>query len=158
MKSTVHYIPEGFHTATPYLVIRNAAAALGFYEKAFGAREVFRMSKPDGTIMHGEFAIGDSRFMFTDASGGNGAVSPEDLKGTPVSIYLYVNDADAVFHQAVAAGAQPLLPVQYMFWGDRYGRLTDPFGHQWHIATHKEDVSPAEMGKRAAEAMQPAVG
>lgn len=155
MKNTVNYIPAGFHTATPYLVIRNAVAAIDFYKKAFGAQELFRMSKPDGTVTHGEFVIGDSRFMFTDAAATHSS-SPEDLKGTPVSIYLYVENSDAVFQQALSAGARAVMPVQDMFWGDRYGRLTDPFGHQWHIATHKEDIAPEEMSKRAASAMQPA--
>ena len=156
MTKSVSHIPAGFHTATPYLVIKNAPQAIDFYKQAFGAQELFRMPRPDGIVMHGEFRIGDSRFMFADEAAMPSARSPQSLNGSPVSIYLYVEDADAVFKQALAAGAQTTMPVQDMFWGDRYGRLTDPFGHQWHIATHKEDVSPAEMGKRAAAAMQPA--
>jgi uncharacterized glyoxalase superfamily protein PhnB len=155
MKKTVSPIPSGYHTATPYLVIRNAAQAIEFYKQAFGAQEIFRMPTPDGTIMHGEIQIGDSRLMFTDEAS-CGAKSPQALDGSPVSIYLYVENVDSVFKQAVAAGASPSMPVQDMFWGDRYGRLTDPYGHQWHVSTHKEDVAPAEMAKRAAAAMQPA--
>ncbi|HMC58599.1 MAG TPA: VOC family protein [Candidatus Solibacter sp.] len=154
MKNTVKPIPAGYHTATPYLVIKDAAKAIEFYKQAFGAQELFRMPKPDGTIMHGEIQIGDSRLMVADQSAMGGAHSPQSLNGTPVSIFLYFEDVDSVFKQAIAAGATETMPVQDMFWGDRYGRLTDPFGHQWHIATHKEDVSPAEMGKRAAAAMQ----
>jgi len=150
MKKAVSPIPSGYHTATPYLVLKNAATAVEFYKQAFGARELFRMPKPDGTIMHGEIQIGDSRFMLADEAAMNRGNSPQSLNGTPVSIYLYVEDADAVFKQAVAAGAKAFLPVQDMFWGDRYGRLTDPFGHEWHIATHKEDLSPAEMEQRAS--------
>jgi PhnB protein len=153
MKKTVSPIPAGYHTATPYLVIKDAAQAIEFYKQAFGAKELFRMPKPDGTIMHGEIQIGDSRFMLADQSA-VGAHSPQSLNGTPVSIFLYVEDVDAAFDQAIAAGAKSTMPVQDMFWGDRYGRLTDPFGHQWHVATHKEDVSPAEMQQRAAVAMQ----
>jgi PhnB protein len=153
MKKTVSPIPAGYHTATPYLVIKDAAKAIEFYKQAFGAQEIFRMPKPDGTIMHGEIQIGDSRLMLADESA-VGAHSPQSLNGTPVSIFLYVADVDAAFNQAVSAGAKPTTPVQDMFWGDRYGRVTDPFGHQWHVATHKEDVSPAEMGQRAAAAMQ----
>ena len=155
MKKTVDPIPSGYYTATPYLVIKNAAQAIEFYKQAFGAQEIFRMPKPDGTIMHGEIQIGNSRLMFADEAA-VGAKSPQTLGGSPVSVFLYVENVDAVFQQAVAAGAQPCMPVQDMFWGDRYGRLTDPFGHQWHVATHVEDVAPAEMGKRAAAAMQPA--
>jgi PhnB protein len=153
MKKTVSPIPAGYHTATPYLVIKDAAKAIEFYKQAFGAQELFRMPKPDGTIMHGEIQIGDSRLMVADEAA-VGANSPQSLNGTPVSIFLYVADVDAAFNQAIAAGAKPTMPVQDMFWGDRYGRVTDPFGHQWHVATHKEDVSPAEMGQRAAAAMQ----
>jgi PhnB protein len=155
MKKTVSPIPSGYHTATPYLVIKDAAQAIEFYKQAFGAQELFRMPRPDGAIMHGEIQIGDSRLMFSDEVA-CGAKSPQTLDGSPVSIYLYVEDVDAVFKQAVAAGAKPIMPVQDMFWGDRYGRLTDPYGHQWHVSTHKEDVSPAEMAQRAASAMQPA--
>jgi PhnB protein len=154
MKKTVSPIPAGYHTATPYLVMKDAAKAIEFYKQAFGAQELFRMPKPDGTVMHGEIQIGDSRLMVADQAAMGGAHSPQSLNGTPVSIFLYVDDVDAVFNQAVAAGARQTMPVQDMFWGDRYGRLTDPFGHQWHVATHKEDVSPEEIGKRQAAAMQ----
>lgn len=152
MKKAVNPIPAGYHTATPYLVVKNAPAAIDFYKQAFGAQEIFRMPRPDGVIMHAEIQIGDSRFMLGDEAAGQGR-SPQSLNGTPVSIYLYVEDADSAFRQATAAGATPSMPLQDMFWGDRYGRLTDPFGHQWHVATHKEDVSPQEMGQRAAAAV-----
>jgi len=152
MKKTVSPIPAGYHTATPYLVVKNAPAAIEFYKQAFGAQELFRMPRPDGVITHAEIQIGDSRLMLGDEAAG-ASRSPQSLNGTPVSIFLYVEDVDSAFQQATAAGATPSMPVQDMFWGDRYGRLTDPFGHQWHVATHQEDVSPQEMGKRAAAAM-----
>lgn len=152
MKKTVSPIPAGYHTATPYLIVKNAPAAIDFYKQAFGAQELFRMPRPDGVIMHAEIQIGDSHFMLGDEAAGQGR-SPQSLNGTPVSIYLYVEDVDSAFKQATAAGATPSMPVQDMFWGDRYGRLSDPFGHQWHVATHKEDVTPQEMGQRAAAAM-----
>jgi PhnB protein len=154
MKKTVDPIPAGYHTATPYLVIKDAAQAIEFYKQAFGAKELFRMPKPDGTIMHGEIQIGDSRFMVADQAAMGGAQSPQSQGGAPVSIFLYVENVDTVFNQAIAAGARQTMPVQDRFWGDRYGRLTDPYGHQWHVATHKEDVSPEEMQQRAAAAMQ----
>jgi PhnB protein len=153
-KKAVSPIPAGYHTITPYLVINNAGKAIEFYKKAFGAKEINRMAKPDGTIMHGEIQIGDSRLMFADHSAIPGAHSPETLNGTPVSIFLYVEDVDTIFKQALAAGATEAMPVQDMFWGDRYGRLVDPFGHHWHVATHTEDISAEEMGKRAAASMR----
>jgi PhnB protein len=156
MKKTVDPIPAGYHTATPYLVLKNAAQAIEFYKQAFGAKELFRMPRPDGIIMHGEIQIGDSRFMVADQAAMGDSHPPLSTNGSPLSIFLYVEDVDTVFNQAVAAGAKQTMPVQDMFWGDRYGRLTDPFGHNWHVATHKEDVSPAEMQQRAAAAMQSA--
>lgn len=145
-------IPEGYHTATPYLIIKNAARAIDFYKKAFGATERMRMADPTGKVMHAEIQIGDSRIMIADEFPEMGARSPESLGGSPVSIFLYVEDVDALAKQATSAGAKVLMPIQDQFWGDRYGKLTDPFGHVWDIATHKEDVTPEEMHKRAAAA------
>jgi PhnB protein len=145
-------IPEGYHTATPYLIIKNAARAIDFYKKAFGATERMRMADPTGKVMHAEIQIGDSRIMIADEFPEMGARSPESLGGSPVSIFLYVEDVDALAKQATSAGAKVLMPIQDQFWGDRYGKLTDPFGHVWDIATHKEDVAPEEIHKRAAAA------
>jgi len=152
MASTVRPIPAGYHTATPYLIVNNGAAALEFYKKAFGAAELFRMTKPDGRVGHAEIKIGDSVIMLADEAPEMGARSPQSLGGSPVSILLYVEDVDRVFNQAVAAGAKVQRPLQNQFYGDRMGGVTDPFGHVWYIATHVEDVSPEEMQKRAAAA------
>ena len=146
-------IPEGYHTVTPYLVVENASAALDFYKKAFGAHEVVRMDAPGGKIAHAEIKIGDSMIMLADEMPGTGARSPKALGGTGTGVMLYVPDADAVFKQATAAGAKVEMPIADQFWGDRYGKLTDPFGHSWSIATHKEDVAPEEMKRRAKDAM-----
>jgi PhnB protein len=146
-------IPEGYHSVTPYLVIKDAAKALEFYKNAFGATELVRMPGPGGKIMHAEIKIGDSPLMISEEMPERGTKSPQTLGGTPVSIFLYVNDVDAFAAKATAAGAKTLMPVQDQFWGDRYGQLADPFGHVWGVATHKEDVSPEEMRKRAAAAM-----
>jgi len=151
--SHVKPIPEGYHTATPYLIIKDAARALEFYKKAFGATEIHRMADPSGKIMHAEIKIGDSILMVADEFPQMGARSPQALGGTPVGIFLYVPDVDATARQALAAGAKELQPIKDQFWGDRYGKFEDPFGHQWAIATHKEDVAPEEMKKRAAAAM-----
>jgi PhnB protein len=152
MTSRVKPIPEGYHTATPYLIVRNAARAIEFYKKGFGATELMRMADPSGRIGHAEIRIGDSPIMLADEVPEMGFRSPESLGGSPVSILLYVEDVDAVFSQAVAAGAKVQRPVADQFYGDRTGGVTDPFGHIWYIATHKEDVSPEEMRKRAAAA------
>jgi PhnB protein len=146
-------IPDGYHTATPYLVVDNAVAAIDFYKKAFGAKEVMRMDAPGGKVGHAEIKIGDSLIMLADEMPGSGNRSPKSLGGSAVGIMLYVQDVDTVFKQATAAGAKAEMPVADQFWGDRYGKLRDPFGHSWSIATHKEDVAPEEMGKRAKEAM-----
>lgn len=143
-------IPEGYHTATPYLVIQGAAKAIEFYKRAFGATELMRMSGPGGKVMHAEIKIGDSPIMVGDEFPEMGARGPKALGGSPVSILLYVEDVDALAKQALAACAKELMPVQDQFWGDRYGKLEDPFGHVWGIATHKEDVAPEEINKRAA--------
>src|SRR5690348_3667073 len=145
-------VPDGYHTATPYLIVKGAAAALDFYKKAFGATELFRMAGPDGKIGHAEIKIGDSPIMLADEVPAMGQRSPHSLGGSPVSILLYVEDVDAVFNQAVAAGANVARPVADQFYGDRTGGVTDPFGHAWYIATHKEDVSSEELQKRAAAA------
>ncbi|HUK25383.1 MAG TPA: VOC family protein [Terriglobales bacterium] len=144
----VKAIPEGYHTATPYLVVRNAAEAIEYYKKAFGAQEVMRMPTPDGKIGHAELKIGDSMVMLADENDRGTSKAPQTLGGTTAGIMLYVEDADATFHRAINAGGKVFMPLTDMFWGDRFGQLTDPFGQAWSVATHKEDVSPAEMEKR----------
>jgi PhnB protein len=141
-------IPDGYHSVTPYLIIRNASEALDFYKKAFGATELFRMQTPDGKIGHAEIKIGDSPIMLADESLEMGHKSPAALGGSPVSILLYVDNVDSLFKQAIAAGGKEDRAVKDQFYGDRSGSLTDPYGHIWHIATHTEDVSPEEMEKR----------
>lgn len=150
MTRSVQPIPQGYHTATPYLFVNGAAKAIEFYKRAFGATELFRMTQPDGKVGHAEIKIGDSPIMLADEFPEMGARSPQALGGSPVMIYLYVEDVDAVFTQAVAAGAKVTRPVKDQFYGDRSGGVTDPFGHLWYIATHKEDVSSEEMKRRAA--------
>jgi len=144
------YIPDGYHTATPYLIVTGAARALEFYKQAFGATEVVRMDGPGGKVMHAEIKIGDSHIMLADEFPEMGALSPQSIGGTPVSLMLYFEEADAVTARAVSAGAKVLRPVQDQFYGDRCGTILDPFGHKWTIATHKEDLSPEEIKKRAA--------
>jgi PhnB protein len=145
-------VPKGYHTATPYLIVSNGAAALDFYKRAFRAKEVMRLAGPGGKIGHAEIKIGTSRIMLADEHPEIGARSPQAFGGTPVSIMLYVKDVDAVVKQAVAAGATVTRPVEDKFYGDRMGSLTDPFGHAWHVATHKEDVPMEELQQRAAAA------
>lgn len=148
-------IPPGFHTVTPHLAVRGAAKALEFYKKAFGAETIMCMPGPDGkSVAHAEMKIGDSIIMIADEWPNMALAAPEKFGGTTVSIMLYVKNADATFNQAVAAGAKVTMPLMNMFWGDRYGKVTDPFGHEWAIATHIEDVPPEEMGKRAEAAMK----
>lgn len=150
--SNVKPVPDGFHTVTPHLVIKGAAKAIDFYKKAFGAEEISRMPGPDGdSVMHAMIRIGNSFIMLADEFPDWKCLGPQSIGGTPVVIHLYVDDADATFKQAVDAGATATMPVDNTFWGDRYGKVTDPFGHEWSIATHVEDVSPREMQKRAAE-------
>jgi PhnB protein len=151
MSTTVKPIPDGYHTVTPYLIIKGAADALEFYKKAFGATELFRMEH-EGKIGHAEMKIGDSPIMLADEHPEMGHRGPQSLGGSPVSILLYVEDVDALFNQAVTAGAKIDRPLEDKFYGDRGGSLTDPFGHIWHLATHKEDVTPEEMEKRMAAA------
>lgn len=151
--ATVNPIPEGVHTITPHLVAKNAGEAIEFYKRAFGAEEICRMPGPDGnSIMHAEMRIGDSMVFLCDEFPDMGARGPKSLGGSPVTMHMYVKDANAAFEQATKAGADVVMPLQDMFWGDRYGKLVDPFGHHWSIAQHIEDLTPEEMGKRAAAA------
>jgi PhnB protein len=150
MAGKVKAIPEGRDCAIPYLCVKGAAEAIEFYKKAFGARELMRMGQPDGLIGHAELKIGNAVIMLADEFPNMGVLSPQTLGGTPVTIHLYVEDVDEVAKEAVAAGARVLRPIEDQFYGDRGGKLEDPFGHAWWIATHKEDLSPEEMKKRAA--------
>jgi PhnB protein len=145
--SAVRPIPREFHTVTPHLVCAGAAEAIEFYRKAFGAAELSRIPGSDGKVMHASIRIGDSIVMLNEESPERGAFGPRSLKGSPVTIHLYVENADAVFEQAIRAGAQVTMPLDDMFWGDRYGKLEDPFGHQWSVGTHIRDASPEEMQK-----------
>jgi PhnB protein len=145
-------IPAGHHTVTPYLAVKNGVKAVEFYKKAFGASEVYKLIMPDGRLGHAEIRIGDSIIMMSDEFPEYGGKSPQTLGGSAVNIHLYVEDVDALFKRALAAGAKERKPVKDQFYGDRSGQVEDPFGHLWWIATHKEDVSPAEMQKRV-EAM-----
>lgn len=145
----VKAIPEGFHTATPYLVVKDAAKAIDYYKKVLGAQEIMRMPMPDGTIGHAEIRIGDSVIMLGEESERNVSKSPQTLGGTSGGVMLYLENVDATFKQAVDAGSKTVMPPMDMFWGDRYGQFIDPFGQVWSVATHKEDVTPAEMDRRA---------
>jgi PhnB protein len=145
-------IPEGFHTVTPALVVRDAAKAIEFYKKALGAQELVRMPGPDGKIMHAELKIGDSIIFLSDETPMPGSVkSPQSLGGSTCTLNIYVANVDEQFKQAIAAGGKETMPLADQFWGDRYGTVTDPFGYTWGLATHKEDLSPQEMGKRAQD-------
>jgi PhnB protein len=148
MMSRVKPIPDGYHAVTPFLVVSDAARAMEFYKAAFGAKERMRMAGPGGKIVHAEMTIGDTVIMVADEFPEWGNLSPESLNGSPVRMALYVEDVDDVASRAVAAGAKVLIPVADQFYGDRSGRLADPFGHLWIVATHIEDVSPGEMQKR----------
>lgn len=148
--SKVKAVPEGMHSVTPHLICAGAAKAIEFYKNAFGAVEGGRLPGPDGRIMHAQLRIGDSAVMLVDEMPEWGALGPKALKGSSVTIHLYVENADATFERAVKAGAKVVMPIADQFWGDRYGKLEDPFGHHWSIATHVRDVSPGEM----QEAMQ----
>jgi PhnB protein len=149
--ANVKPIPDGYHSVTPYLIIKGAANAIEFYKKAFGATELFRMEH-EGKVAHAEIKIGDSPIMLADEHSDMGHVSPKTLGGTPVGIMIYVEDVDTIFTRAIAEGGVEVKPLQDQFYGDRSGTLTDPFGHLWTVATHKEDVSPEEMDQRAAAA------
>jgi PhnB protein len=153
MPTQVQPIPKGHHSVTPYLVVNGAERAIDFYRRAFGAKETMRMDGPNGIITHAELKIGDSIVMLSDEMAGAGGRSPQTLGGSTASVFLYVDNVDNVFKQAVSAGAKADTAPADMFWGDRYGKLTDPFGHSWSLATHKEDVAPEEMKKRAQQAM-----
>jgi uncharacterized glyoxalase superfamily protein PhnB len=151
--SKVAPIPAGFHTVTPHLVCEGAADAIEFYKKAFNAVELGRMPGPDGKLMHAQLRIGTSPIMLVDDFPDWGSVGPKALKGSPVTIHLYVEDTDALYNQAIAAGATAKMPPADMFWGDRYGVLIDPFGHSWSIATHQRDMTPEEMQAEMQKSM-----
>ena len=151
-------IPAGYHTVTPYLIVKGAAQAIEFYKRAFGATEHERMADPSGKIGHAEVRIGDSRVMLADEFPEMDIRGPQSRGGTTVSLLLYVDDVDARFAQAIAAGGKEVRPVKDQFYGDRSGTLADPFGHQWTIATHKEDLTPEEISQRAEEWMKKQAG
>jgi len=155
MTASTNPVPEHFHTVTPHLVVKDAPAAIEFYKKAFGAEEHFRMHGPDGnTIMHAELQIGDSLLLINEEFPDANCQSPLSLNGSPVTIHLYVDNVDATWEQALDAGARELMPLQNMFWGDRYGKLIDPFGHQWSMASHKQDLTLEQIRERATAAFQ----
>ena len=151
--SKTHYIPKGYNTVTPYLVIKGAAKAIDYYKSVFGATVAVRMDGPDGKVGHAELQIGDSRFMLADENPQMGHRSAETIGASPVSLYVYLPDCDKIVQKAVATGAKILRPVADQFYGDRSGFIQDPFGHLWGIATHVEDVSDAEMKERMTKMM-----
>lgn len=157
MSEQVKPVPEGFHTLTPAIVVREAAKAIEFYKTAFGAEEIARLDGPGGTVAHAELRIGNSMLMLSDECPEFGAQGPEAFGGSPVSLCLYVEDCDAVFNRAVEAGATVKKPLEDQFWGDRYGQVADPFGHTWSVLTHIKDVSADEM-KQAMAAMSGGAG
>jgi len=146
-------IPDGYPRVTPYLIIDGASAAIEFYRSVLGATERMRMPTPDGKVGHAELELGDSLVMLADEFPQMGARSPKSVGGTSVSLHVYVEDADSVYDRAIQAGAKALSPMEDKFYGDRSGQFEDPFGHQWSVATHVEDVTPEEMAKRASAAM-----
>lgn len=146
---TVKPIPDGYHSVTPYLSIKGAAEAIEFYKRAFSANELFRLVAPSGEIGHAEIKIGNSAIMLADPCETGPFRSPQSLGGSSIGLHVYVEDVDALFAQAVDAGAKVVKPVQDQFYGDRTGTLEDPFGHVWFLATHKEDLTPGEIKKRA---------
>jgi PhnB protein len=152
MSAKVNPIAPGFNTLTPHLVIKGAAKAIDFYKKIFGATEVSRMPMPDGKIMHASLQIGNSILMLADESPDWGSFGPQN-GGSPVTIHLYVPDVDKTYNAAVAAGAKAVMPPQDLFWGDRYGKLIDPFGHHWSVATHIQDLTPEQIAEGAKKAM-----
>jgi PhnB protein len=157
MTTNTKPIPPGFHTVTPHLILRNAAAAIDFYKKAFGAEELSRMPMPDGRLMHASIKIGDSIVFLCDEFPEHGCgLSPQSLKDAHATMHVYVEDVDASFKRAVDAGAEPVMPPQDMFWGDRYGRILDPFGQPWSFASHKRDLTEAEVKSGMLEACSPA--
>jgi PhnB protein len=154
----VKAIPEGYHSVTPYLFCKGAAAAIEYYKKAFGATEIMRHPMPDGQLGHAEIKVGDSVIMLADEFPDMKALSPKTIGGTAVLLMIYVDDVDRVFTRALAAGGTELQPLQDKFYGDRTGTLLDPFGHMWTISTHVEDVSPEEMARRAEAEAKSAKG
>ena len=148
----VNPIPEDYPRVTPYLIVDGAAAAIDFYKSVLGASERMRMGGPEGKIGHAEIEIGNSVIMLADEHPEMDALGPKSVGGTPVSLHIYVEDSDSVFHSAIEAGSKELQPLEDKFYGDRSGSFEDPFGHHWHVATHVEDVPPEEMSKRAEEA------
>ena len=147
---TTRHIPEGMHVLTPHIICAGAADAIGFYQRAFGAEELMRLAGPDGRLAHAAIRIGDSTLMLVDEMPEYGAFGPKALKGSPVTLHLFVPDVDAAVARAVEAGARVVMPVADQFWGDRYGQVEDPFGHRWSIATHLRDLTPEQI--RAAMA------
>ena len=145
-------VPDGYHTVTPYMIVKNAAQAIEWYKKALGAQELHRMPGPGGKIMHAEIRIGNSPIMLADEMLENQFKSPETLGGSPINFFLYVEDCDALYKQAVDNGAQDGVPPSDQFWGDRWGRFTDPYGHLWSVASHVEDLTPEEMERRRVAA------
>jgi PhnB protein len=150
----VKVIPDGYHSVTPYLIVKGADRAIEFYKKVFGASQRMRMDGPNGTVGHAEIEIDGSAIMLADEFPDMGYRSPQSIGGTGVSLHLYVKDVDACFNRAVASGAKALRPVQDQFYGDRSGTVEDPFGHVWTVSTHKEDLAPDELRKRAEAAMK----
>lgn len=153
MSKPVKAVPEGFHTLTPHLVVRNAKEALEFYKNAFGAEIGYVALMPDGKVMHAGLKIGDSMLMLNDEMPEYGALSPLSMGGTPVTIHIYTEKVDEAFNRAVSAGAQVKMPLMDQFWGDRYGVVTDPYGHKWSLAAHVRDLSPEEMERSMKEAV-----
>ncbi len=152
---SVKPIPDGYHNLTPYMTVRDAARAIEFYKQAFGAVEKGIMHGPDGKIMHAELVIGDSIFMLADEFPQYGSLSPQSTGGAGMGLHIYTEDADAAFERALKAGATVEIPISDMFWGDRYGKLADPFGHKWSIATHKRDMSMDEMAEEMKKMEMP---
>jgi PhnB protein len=150
---SVKPIPDGYHSLTPFLTVSDAVRAIEFYKNAFGAKERGVMKGPDGKVMHAELMIGDSIIMLSDEFPEFGSASPTTIGGSPMGLHIYVDGVDAAFDRAVKAGAQVEMPVMDQFWGDRYGRLKDPFGHKWSIATHVKDMSADEMKQSMDDAM-----
>jgi uncharacterized glyoxalase superfamily protein PhnB len=146
-------VPQGFHTLTPHLIVRDAARAITFYEKAFGAQLLGKMLTPDGKVMHASMKVGDSMLMLNDEFPEWGALSPVSSGGSGVTLHMYLENVDAAFQKAVSAGAEVKMPVMDQFWGDRYGMVADPFGHKWSLATHIRDVSQEDMAQAQAKAM-----
>jgi PhnB protein len=151
---TVKAVPEGYHSITPYMTVRDAARAIDFYKRAFGAVEKGAMKGPIGKVMHAELRIGDSIFMLADEFPEFNSLSPQSTGGAGMGLHIYTEDVDSAFDRAVKAGATVEMPVSDMFWGDRYGKLADPFGHKWSIGTHKQDVTMAEMEEAQKEFMR----